>query len=355
VLSPTLLRTVLPAAASALTADLVGGPAVGATVLGVHGPAVYLDVVGRVLPVVAADAVPLPSALRLAVRAGEVPGGAGASSGGPWGVAVGDRVPVGDGRVVLPGMDLVVSRTWRPARVRPVPPDLRDECGSGRPGNRFRTHGAVGAPVSALLADATSSADTWLVDGIRSLFSGLECGRGRPGSRFRTQDEADAVARGVAALLGRGPGLTPSGDDALAGALLVSHALAAAAPLAGAVRARLGATTAVSAALLDAAADGFAARDVVTLVDAALAGDDVGVEAALPAVLALGHTSGRDVVTGIAAALTALAAVGTDGALGTHGAAGPDGSLGVPGAAARTGRADPAPRPAQTPTGRSAA
>ena len=282
----TPLRTELPAAASALTAGLIGGPRVVATVLGVHGPALYLGVAGRVLPVVTPDAVPLPTALRLAVRGGEVPG-AGLPTGGvargvtgssarvPWGVAVGDSVGVGLGRVELPGLDLVATRTWRPARVRPVPADLRDECGSGRPGSHLGTRlGAhpVAEPVATLLGDATSGADAWLTDGIRSLFSGLECGSGRPGSRFRTHGEADASAPGVGALLGRGPGLTPSGDDALAGALLVAHALGAAAPLAAAVRARLGATTAVSAALLDAAADGFAARDVVTLVDAAARG-----------------------------------------------------------------------------------
>ncbi|HET6967018.1 MAG TPA: DUF2877 domain-containing protein, partial [Ornithinibacter sp.] len=114
----------------------------------------------------------------------------------------------------------------------------------------------------------------------------------------------DAVA--VAGLLGRGRGLTPSGDDALAGALLVAHALDTAGPLAAAVRARLDTTTAVSAALLDAAVDGFAARDVVTLVDAALAGDGAGVAAVLPQVLAIGHSSGRDLVTGIAVALACL-------------------------------------------------
>jgi hypothetical protein len=41
-------------------------------------------------------------------------------------------------------------------------------------------------------------------------------------------------------LLGRGQGLTPSGDDALAGILLVTHAVGLAAPLAAAVRSRLG-------------------------------------------------------------------------------------------------------------------
>lgn len=267
-------RRVLPAAVSVLSAPVVGGEAVAAAVLGVHGPALYLDVAGRVLPVVTADAVPLPTALRLAVSAGEV----------DWGVRAGDVVTVGAGRVVLPGVDLVVSRTWRPARVRP-------------------------APAVPRRAPALPRRDSgWLVAGIRSLSSGLECGRGRQGDRLRSHGEADAVADAVAALVGRGPGLTPSGDDALAGALLVAHALGTAAPLAAAVRARLGATTAVSAALLDAAADGFAARDVVTLVDAALAGDGATVAAVLPAVLAIGHSSGRDLVTGVVAAIDTLAA-----------------------------------------------
>ncbi len=109
----------------------------------------------------------------------------------------------------------------------------------------------------------------------------------------------------MARLVGRGAGLTPSGDDALAGALLVAHALGTGPDLAEAVRARLATTTAVSAALLDAAADGYAARQVVTLVDAAVAGDPDAVRRALPAVLAIGHTSGADTVTGIRAALEA--------------------------------------------------
>ncbi len=69
---------------------------------------------------------------------------------------------------------------------------------------------------------------------------------------------------------------------------------------------RLGATTAVSAALLDAAADGYAAPDVVALVDAAVRDDPDAVARALPAVVAIGHTSGADLVTGIRAALEAL-------------------------------------------------
>ena len=110
----------------------------------------------------------------------------------------------------------------------------------------------------------------------------------------------------MAGLVGRGAGLTPSGDDALAGALLVAHALGTGHDLADAVRSRLHATTAVSAALLDAAAEGYAARAVVTLVDAAVANRPDAVRRALPAVLAIGHTSGADTVTGIRAALDTL-------------------------------------------------
>ncbi|HRA27720.1 DUF2877 domain-containing protein, partial [Ornithinibacter sp.] len=77
-------------------------------------------------------------------------------------------------------------------------------------------------------------------------------------------------------------------------------------PVAAAVRERLGSTTAVSAALLDAAADGYAAADVVALVDAAVARDAAAVARVLPAVLAIGHTSGADLVIGIAAALRHL-------------------------------------------------
>jgi Protein of unknown function (DUF2877) len=140
------------------------------------------------------------------------------------------------------------------------------------------------------------AASGWFVDGIRTVLTSLGCSRGRPDSHLSTQ-------LGVDALVGRGQGLTPSGDDALAGILLVAHALGRAAPLAAAVRSRLGSTTAVSAALLDAAADGYAAPDVVALVDAALAADEATVCRTLPAVLAIGHTSGVDLVAGIAGGL----------------------------------------------------
>ena len=106
-------------------------------------------------------------------------------------------------------------------------------------------------------------------------------------------------------MLGRGAGLTPSGDDALAGAVLVEFALGRGRKIADAVHARSAATTAVSRALLGAACDGYAAPQVVALVDAAVAGDDDAFTIHLPRVLAIGHTSGHDLVTGVLAALVA--------------------------------------------------
>ena len=102
-----------------------------------------------------------------------------------------------------------------------------------------------------------------------------------------------------AALLGRGPGLTPAGDDVLAGALVTAHAVGdprltgwrrqTRAALAG------GATTAVSRALLQHAADGWAVPQLAAFVAAACAGDPTP---AVGPLLAVGHTSGAALAGG---------------------------------------------------------
>src|SRR5829696_4419698 len=188
--SPSPRRTAVPVAVSSLSAGLVvGRPTVG-TVVAAYRFGLYLHVAGGVLPVVTSDAVPVPTALRLAGRSGSL----------VWGVAPGDRVVVGHRRVVLTRLDLLAARAWRPARVA-----------------RASAGGPVGSEVTGgTLGDAVR-ATGWLADGIR-----------------------DAVlARDplphVRLLVGRGRGLTPSGDDALAGALLVAHALGSDGRLAAAV------------------------------------------------------------------------------------------------------------------------
>jgi len=89
----------------------------------------------------------------------------------------------------------------------------------------------------------------------------------------------DGIAGVVDALVGLGPGLTPAGDDVLAGALV---ALVAAgnvdrrARLAGAVRLGRHRTTALSAALLDHAAAGRAIPELARYVVALARGPAVG-------------------------------------------------------------------------------
>ncbi len=252
---------------------------VRARVLAVHAYGVYLEVAGSVLPVLTSDAVALPTSVRVAGRAGEV----------RWGVSAGDLVDVGAGRVRLPGLEVVACRAWRASRVhRLTAPEAALTSASRVSGANHMQEHVARAPASASRGSCSGrGAEAWLVDGIRHVVSATE--------------PTTAVAR----LLGRGPGLTPAGDDALAGAVLVGVALRRPTTLPDAVRTRLGATTAVSRALLQAACDGYAAEPVVGLVDAVVAGDRDEVDRHLPRVLAIGHSSGRDLVTGMLVALEA--------------------------------------------------
>lgn len=108
------------------------------------------------------------------------------------------------------------------------------------------------------------------------------------------------------ALLGRGPGLTPSGDDVLAGALVTARATADPrlarwrAATAAALRDRT--TTAVSRGLLRHALDGYATDELAELL-AALGSPDAqhgrGLPRALGRLLAVGHSSGAALLAGV--------------------------------------------------------
>lgn len=264
-------RGVLAGALSPLTADLVRGPRRPLVVLGVHRAGAYLGASGRVLPVLGHGALALPGALRLTEPCDRL----------DLGVAAGDVVVVGAGSVRFPTVTVRGVRTWRPSRVA-----------------RGRQRGPVVTAVRTALAEGCPAALGWLEPAVTDA--------------VRSATPTGAVRR----LVGHGPGLTPSGDDALAGALLVRRALGEAPaggtpdPLAAAVRARLHATTAVSASLLAAALDGWATPEVVALVDAMAGGDADAVRRALPPVLAVGHTSGADLVAGVRAGLAALTTTG---------------------------------------------
>jgi hypothetical protein len=116
----------------------------------------------------------------------------------------------------------------------------------------------------------------------------------------------------IADLIGLGPGLTPSGDDFLVGALAILDALAerkAHAALARAIAAiPRGLTSALSECLLKAAAAGHVGEDLCCAVSAVVSGKP---DQAVAAIRKIGHSSGWDMMVGI---LTALHVATTRGA-----------------------------------------
>ena len=131
--------------------------------------------------------------------------------------------------------------------------------------------------------------------------------------RFRAGGEI----RGLAALVGLGEGLTPSGDDVLVGALAGLDAALEVSDEAAALRQRLCAelergtsrTTRLAAQMLDAAAAGFYAEPVLGLLQT-LALPKPGaktLERAVADLLAIGHRSGADTLRGIGVALERVA------------------------------------------------
>lgn len=226
----------VPAAASPWVADRVAGPRRRAEVIARGPQALYVDVDGDCLGVLARGAVALPNGLRTTLhRLPEFEG----------------PVLVGAGRVSLPGHDVVPSRI-----VDPTVPRL-----GGLPAWR--------PAVPTALPTAT----------LRALAAGQ--------------------SRAALDLLGLGPGLTPAGDDVLAGWLVARYAAdRPTGPVAEAVRSKARArTTLLSATLLDRAAHGEAAPACRDLLLALHAGS--AVDAALAALLRVGHTSGAALALGI--------------------------------------------------------
>lgn len=251
--------TTWPAAGSERSAFLLARAPGPATVLAVFPAALYLAVDRDLLPVVAPGGLRLPTALALAAPVRPV----------GWGVQPGDVVTVGGREVVLPGVRVRAVREWRPRRM-PV---------------------AVRASVRHLPAGSPS---TWRDDAAELA--------------ARVVDGGSLTAL-VRRLVGAGPGLTPSGDDVLCGVLLGLRLLGRARDLPrlwDAVAPRLSATTTLSAALLTEAVQGYAVPPVIDLGEALVADDAGGVAAAAARVLAVGHTSGAELLAGLSGCLDAL-------------------------------------------------
>jgi len=290
----------LLAAASSALRPVLAGPARPAECLGVTRGALYLKIAGPpgALAVLAHDAVRLPCGLVLPTTSAELPLSSLAvpSLTQPSLALPSLALPspdtlveflVGDGAVswTSPAGPVVVRavREWAPAR-----PGRGEVAASALAAARTRLNGA--GLNGAALAGADPGIDS-------QLLAGLAAAAG----------DRDASAATAGCLLGNGPGLTPSGDDVLAGFLTGAAAFGLdASELREAIADLAPAgTTALSAALLWHAARGECI-DEVAAVAAVLSGPQrIGAEQigrAVSRLRSVGHTSGAALALGLVTA-----------------------------------------------------
>ena len=286
------------ASASVLVRDLLTGPVRPAAVVAAGPRAAYLDVGGRLVAIVAAGGVRLPCAVVLVDPAARPPGVAVSGPAGPGpavGPALADGRPaalavgtasavgrpaalaVGEGAVHVGGHRAVAVRRWFDPRVRLTGLDpaavarLRATVRARPCGDALLPAGAAGRLAEQLA-----------------------------GGRHRAA---------VSELVGRGTGLTPAGDDLLAGALAALRAARspAADGLGAATRDLVpGRTSHLSAALLVAADEGAVVPEAEAVLRALVPphapGLAVGdaVDRAAGRLLGVGHTSGWHLAAGLA-------------------------------------------------------
>jgi uncharacterized protein DUF2877 len=294
---------------------------VGGLVLGAGATAAWVNLGGFVVALTTREVPLLPNAVALA-----------AGSGALAGVRPGAAGRAGPGRVELGGLrvswDPATPPAWDPAipmgNRAQTDPAVTASAAPGRPRSPAaqETVGRRGAALlQALGVRIGPHPDpSTLVQGLAGL--GLATAADPDGAAglallFRAVGDRDPdLAAGAARrLLGRGPGLTPEGDDLLAAVAGTLAVLGPGAGLAGptldALLAALtptpGRTTALSTTLLELAAKGLLAEPAGRLLDLGPTG-----EATWPAALGrleqLGHGSGRAYAAGIAAGASLLAA-----------------------------------------------
>ena len=123
----------------------------------------------------------------------------------------------------------------------------------------------------------------------------------------------DAAARAaVHRLIGLGPGLTPSGDDVMAGMLIALHATGQRGrveALAGFVaKTPVGRTSPLSRVFLEVAGEGLPSAAMHAVIDSLLAHDVAALPEAVERLTGIGHTSGWDMLAGAVLGLRAVAA-----------------------------------------------
>ena len=276
------------AAASSALRQVLAGPARPAAWLGATRGALYVKTAGQpgTLVVLAHDAVRLPCGLVLPTTSAELP----LTSLAPASLAPVSLAPAGPSDCVMVGDGAV---RWT-GRAGPVVVQAVREWAPTRPAQ------------GEVAADALAA--------VRARLAGADSGSAHSGEpweqladlAFASRDEAASLET-VLRLLGRGPGLTPSGDDVLAGFLVGAAAFGlGVAPLRDAIAALAPTrTTVLSAALLWHAARGECI-DELAAVAAALTSlrrsDSVTAAGAVSRLLSVGHTSGAALALGLVTA-----------------------------------------------------
>jgi hypothetical protein len=240
----------------------LAGPLRAAPVLARSPYAVYADDSGIAVGVLAGPAVAVPVGLR--TRLDRLPAGAGRA-----GTAI-----VGDGGIRLGRHAFPVARVTAVALPRLPGVAGRSDIGAA--------HGWTRRGADLRLEAVVAQLPPGSVDLLAA---------------------ADPAA--VTDLLGRGDGLTPVGDDVLAGWLVTRYAAGLSGDaVAGAVTRCRARTTTLSATLLDRAAAGETVPPLRDLLLALAAGAAPGrVRGLLDGLLAVGHSSGAGLALGVGLAL----------------------------------------------------
>lgn len=297
-------RSSMATGAAGLTLrPLLDGPRRACRVIASFPVATYVEVPGvpepRVVALVTSGAVRLPNAVLLA--GDRTAPGAGAA---PLPVVkVGACGSVGGGGLTVAGLHVQVRRWWDPAPVLGPISAARLAAGTDR--------------LQRICADSPRGPGLSGCDGPAEL------------ARRCVAGDLPGAVEAAERIVGLGPGLTPSGDDMLAGLLLALRLLGGAIPggaapvdrarhaggpvwladwLGAAVVADAGgSTTALAATLLHCAARGEAAGEVAAVLHG-IAGREP-MDAAAYRLLATGHTSGADLAWGLVAGCRAALAL----------------------------------------------
>jgi len=259
--SPASIR--MPGVASTAIRDLLSEPQTPVTVLGAATHAVWLLVGDDVLVVSTNDATRLPNSIEIGIEA---------AAGALRTVHHGAPVTVGLGQVLFEGLTVDVVRWWNPRPALPRTP-------------------------AAQLAAA--------VAGLPATVPDVEP---RPLSAALSEESSSAILDAAESLIGRGPGLTPEGDDYLAGALAATRTLGEALgctntgamldSIAGSLK-RLASirTTTFSASLINHAVNGQVAAPAGSLLCALTGRGDV--IDSYRNLTHVGHTSGPALAAGM--------------------------------------------------------